>query len=627
MQGKQPYSLVNALQDAVWLVKDDIRLLIKPTILILILEALQMVARILVASLFDYVNLHDRSMLAFTLIGIISFDAIMLAVDIAVVHTIIKDIGYRMWKSLTMKVVRHVGSLDDDFFTSVKVSKITERVGKVDKLVDLVEQACFSVTTNVLQAVISLIVLWQYVPWAIPITIMSFGLFFRFNDFTVKRQSPARLKRKKVQEDSVTETIMRIINSHRTLVENDALERTYQSLDSGFDTVERVGLIELSYVLKGSGIMRDITLFLGRRLVLVIAVLMAVTGHLNIANLVLVFTLTETMFIGTWGIARFLHTFVYESASITKLAEIMRLKPQIVDPDRPNQLTTGALAVSFEGVDFSYRKYELVNDEAEISGIPPEALALRQHLRLQATNTQSPNGNTDRHLHNINLCINAGEMVALVGASGAGKSTLASLVMRTWVPDTGTVCLNGIDIRQLSARQINASMARVPQGTGIDIYNDTLKHNITLGDPAYEGLEGDLLVVQALQAAALWETVAKWEENIYASIGERGRTLSGGQIQRVAIARAFLRNPGLIILDEATSALDTETEREIQASLDSLLQGRTAIVIAHRLSTIEHADKIVVMEAGKIIEYGTKQELLELNGAFRRMYQLQHFGV
>ncbi|MGD8582533.1 MAG: ATP-binding cassette domain-containing protein, partial [Gammaproteobacteria bacterium] len=221
-------------------------------------------------------------------------------------------------------------------------------------------------------------------------------------------------------------------------------------------------------------------------------------------------------------------------------------------------------------------------------------------------------------LVDINLDIKAGETVAFVGRSGSGKSTLLNLLPRLYEITDGSITLDGHDIRDYRLENLRSHIAFV--GQDVVLFNDTVAHNIAYG--TMRGVDIDR-IEQAARSAYADEFIRGLKDGYQTMVGERGLMLSGGQRQRIAIARALLANSPVLILDEATSALDTESERYIQSSLDLLMKNRTTLVIAHRLSTIENADKIIVLDAGRIVEAGSHHQLLDLNGHYAALHQMQ----
>ena len=221
-------------------------------------------------------------------------------------------------------------------------------------------------------------------------------------------------------------------------------------------------------------------------------------------------------------------------------------------------------------------------------------------------------------LEAITLTIRPGETVALVGSSGSGKSTLANLVPRFYRPASGRITLDGHDLEKLTLASLRTNIALVSQD--VVLFNDTVMANIAYG--AMRDTTEDE-VAAAAQAAHAMEFIRDMPHGLQTVVGEKGLKLSGGQRQRLAIARALLKNAPVLILDEATSALDSESERHVQAALDTLMEGRTTLVIAHRLSTIEKAQRIVVLDKGRIAETGNHRELLEKDGIYARLYNIQ----
>ncbi|MEI7842213.1 MAG: lipid A export permease/ATP-binding protein MsbA [Gallionellaceae bacterium] len=221
-------------------------------------------------------------------------------------------------------------------------------------------------------------------------------------------------------------------------------------------------------------------------------------------------------------------------------------------------------------------------------------------------------------LRDIFLEIPAGQSVALVGASGSGKSTMANLVPRFYLPSSGRITLDGHELSELTLASLRANIALVSQE--VVLFNDTIAANIAYGQMR---VVPEAEIIAAAQAAHAMEFIRELPEGMNTLVGEKGVKLSGGQRQRIAIARAILKNAPVLILDEATSALDSESERHVQAALETLMQGRTTLVIAHRLSTIEKADRIVVMQKGQIVETGTHRELLDKGGVYAELHRIQ----
>ena len=222
-------------------------------------------------------------------------------------------------------------------------------------------------------------------------------------------------------------------------------------------------------------------------------------------------------------------------------------------------------------------------------------------------------------LKDFSLTVPKGQTVALVGQSGSGKSTIANLLTRFYDVQEGYVKIDGADIRDYTLHSLRSLMGLVTQDS--ILFNDTIRNNIALGKEDATEKE----VIEALKIANAYEFVKDLPEGIETNIGDSGNKLSGGQKQRLSIARAVLKNPPIMILDEATSALDTESERLVQQALENMMQNRTSIVIAHRLSTIQKADKIVVMQKGRIVEQGTHDELIKLDGMYKKLVMMQSF--
>jgi subfamily B ATP-binding cassette protein MsbA len=275
-----------------------------------------------------------------------------------------------------------------------------------------------------------------------------------------------------------------------------------------------------------------------------------------------------------------LHNQLHQArAASERVFELLAMKNSMPEPAQPKMLHASNADIEFQNLDFNYGEKPV--------------------------------------LRGINLTVKAGQLVALVGASGSGKTTLANLLLRFYDPARGVIKIGGVDLRDVSTRDLRNQIAVVAQEN--ILFNDTIRRNIELGRL---GATNDEIVAAAKHAYA-YDFITQKPEGFDAVIGEKGVTLSGGQRQRLAIARAVLKNAPILVLDEATSALDTESERAVQSALDELMKGRTTICIAHRLSTILHADMIVVLDQGRIVETGRHAELIRRGGIYQKLYELQ----
>jgi len=283
----------------------------------------------------------------------------------------------------------------------------------------------------------------------------------------------------------------------------------------------------------------------------------------------------------------------------------------------PLKRLTGVSEYLQRGLAAAESVFELLDTESEID--TGKISTGRVHGELVFDQVTFAYGDDGRQaLSQIALTVRAGESIALVGASGSGKTTLANLVPRFYAPTAGRILLDGQDINDLTLASLRANIALVSQE--VVLFNDTVAANIAYGlARAVSTAE----IEAAATAAHAMEFIRDWPEGLDTVVGERGVKLSGGQRQRIAIARAILKDAPILILDEATSALDSESERHVQAALETLMQGRTTLVIAHRLSTIEKADRIVVLQKGEIVEIGTHAELLARKGVYAQLHRIQ----
>jgi ATP-binding cassette, subfamily B, bacterial MsbA len=267
-------------------------------------------------------------------------------------------------------------------------------------------------------------------------------------------------------------------------------------------------------------------------------------------------------------------------------------------------------------------KFMDIRDEVQEKPGAPALLPFSRKISLEDVSFHYESEGQQREvLRRIDLEVNAGEILALVGSSGAGKSTLVSLIPRFFDVTSGRIAIDGCDVRDVTLSSLRSQIGVVTQETVL--FNDTLRNNIAYGQPRVSQTE----VEAAARAALAHDFISKLPAGYETVIGEKGVRLSGGERQRIAIARALLKNAPILILDEATSALDSESEALVQSALQNLMSGRTVVVIAHRLSTVRRADRIVVIENGAIADVGSHEELMQKLGTYRRLYDLQFIDI
>ena len=284
---------------------------------------------------------------------------------------------------------------------------------------------------------------------------------------------------------------------------------------------------------------------------------------------------------------------------------------------RPMEKIVAVLEIYPKGIAGFKNYVELLDTEPDIVDAPNAIEVPRLHGNIRYDNVTCGYGPDKQILSNINLEIRAGETVAFVGPSGAGKTTLASLLPRFYEVDSGSISIDGIDIRQMTMASLRSEIGIVQQD--VFLFGGTVRENIAYG--RLDATDEEIHV--AMRRARLDSVVSGLPEGLNTVIGERGVKLSGGPKQRLAIARMFVKNPPILILDEATSALDSETERAIQQALTELAEGRTTLVIAHRLATIQNADRIVVIDETGIVAEGPHQQLIQAGGLYERLHKAQ----
>jgi ATP-binding cassette subfamily B protein len=321
---------------------------------------------------------------------------------------------------------------------------------------------------------------------------------------------------------------------------------------------------------------------IGTLLLLYFPLMKFLAGEISLGTIVFIYTVYGNLMGPMWGFVHGMQGFYRSMADFQDLFGYGRIKKEILDKPGAKKMKIVHGDIEFKDIEFRYSNRKIFNK--------------------------------------FNLDIKKNQKIALVGHSGCGKSTLVNLLYRFYDLDGGEILVDGKDIRDFKQESVRSEMAIVPQECVL--FDDSIWNNIKFSNPGASDKE----VRKAIKFAQLDKIIAEMPEKEKTIVGERGVRLSGGEKQRVSIARAILANKKILVLDEATSSLDSETEHEIQKDLARLMEGRTSIIIAHRLSTIMHADKIIVMKRGKIVETGRHSELVRKKGEYYRLWKLQKGG-
>jgi ATP-binding cassette, subfamily B, bacterial len=326
---------------------------------------------------------------------------------------------------------------------------------------------------------------------------------------------------------------------------------------------------------------------------------LAVGGTLTVGTLLALAALLARLYGPLTAISNVRVDIMTALVSFERVFEVLDLEPLVAEKVGVGPLPGGPVRVDVENVSFAYPSAE----EVSLASLESVAVGDRR--------------GSGPVLRDVSFSVEPGSLVALVGPSGAGKTTITGLVARLYDPTSGVVRVNGTDVRDVTLESLHDAVGVVTQEA--HLFHDTIRANLLYARPDATGAE----MAEALRAAQVWGLVDSLPSGLDTVVGDRGHRLSGGEKQRLAIARLLLKSPGLIVLDEATAHLDSESEQALQAALDNALRDRTALVIAHRLSTVRHADQILVVDEGRIVERGMHAELVARGGLYAELYRTQ----
>ena len=486
--------------------------------------------------------------------------------------------GVRVEADLRDDLFSHIQTLDFKFFDKNKTGQLMNRMtGDLFEITELAhhgpEDLFIAAVTIIGSAIIMATIQWQ-----LALLIIVIIPIFLFIVILCRRRMSMASKRAKVKMAEINgeiESGLSGIRTSKAFANEQADYNKFASANDQFknakcDTYRAFGRFNssLEYFLC---IMPVAILACGGWLIM--------RDDMNYVDLITFYLFVSTFINPLRKLSNFAELFMNGWAGLTRFIEIMRLEPEIKDPAEPQNLSIEEGTITFEEVSFAY------NEEVGV-------------------------------LDNINLEIEGGKSIAIVGPSGGGKSTLCQLIPRFYDVNEGCIKIDGTDIRDVKKDELRKAVGIIQQD--VFLYADTIMENIRYGRPDATDEE----VMEAAKKAEIYDDIMAMPDKFETYTGERGVLLSGGQKQRVAIARIFLKNPPILILDEATSALDTVTESKIQQAFDKLAEGRTSIIIAHRLSTIKNVDRIVLIDDGKIAEEGSHEQLMEINGKYAELYRV-----
>jgi subfamily B ATP-binding cassette protein MsbA len=493
--------------------------------------------------------------------------------------SLMASIGQKVLYKLRNDLYRHMQSMDVSFFDRNRTGDLMSRVtNDVSILQQLISSSMMQLFTDFFTfTAIAVYMLW--IDWRLTVLLLAtFPFMILTTRLFGKRM---RSSFRKVQESvaDVSDHLQNSLTGIRLIksftaedYESDRFsERTRKNMDANIQVVRLRAAYEPII---------DFLNFVGLAIVLVFGAWLSMRGEMSIGTIVAFIAYLRLLQNPIRHFSRIINTIQQSAAAFERIMEVMNAKADIVEKENAVQLPPVRGQIEFRDVRFAY------SDEAAV-------------------------------LEDFNLTLEAGQITALVGSSGSGKTTIANLTPRFYEPQGGDITIDGYSLRDVGIVSLREQIGIVSQD--IVLFNGTIGENIRYGNAGASDEE----VWAAAGAANADKFIEAFPHGLDTQIGERGVKLSGGQKQRISIARAILKNPRVIILDEATASLDSESEQHIQDALSVLLKGRTCLVIAHRLSTIQQADRIHVLEQGRIVESGSHEELLRLQGRYSQLYELQ----
>ena len=526
----------------------------------------------------------DNSLLPLTLpIGLIVGYGIARVLSIAfgeLRDAVFAKVGQRAIRTLALQVFKHLHKLSLNFHLARQTGGLSRSIERGMRSIELLLRfSLFNIIPTLIEIVLVFIILWRLLDLTVAlVTIVLVALYIAYTMSVTEWRIKFRRRMNEQDNAANTKAIDSLLNFETVkYFGNESLEeKRYDHALAGYERAAVKSLTSLSVLNIGQALIISIGL----------TVVMLITGQDIVAGTLTVggFVMANTYLMQLYQPLNFFG-FVYREVKqalidIEKMLGLLKEEVEIADAEDAKPLELLGGGVKFENVSFGYDRRRPI-------------------------------------LKNFSFTLPAGKSIAFVGQSGAGKSTVSRLLYRFYDIDTGIISIDGQDIRSVTQASLRNAIGIVPQDTVL--FNDTLYYNINYGRPSASPAE----IEQAARLAHIHEFIMGLPDGYQTMVGERGLKLSGGERQRIAIARTVLKDPGILLFDEATSALDTHTEQEIQRNLRELARGHTTLYIAHRLSTIAHADEIIVLNEGEIVERGPHTTLLAKDGAYASMWRHQ----